>query len=168
MQAYGGRYARRGNGTHRADVQLLIVTTRAAREALELLLPSLHLQMDQAARRDTETYMAAVPDHMFARRSDRTRWANGYFKAFLVGYADAVARRITAARSRLQEETTSRALVLAGEDDRVASAFQARFPALGRARAQRLRADGYAAGEQAGHTADLGHGHLAERRLHLT
>jgi len=168
VQAYGGRYARRGNGTYRADVTLLIVSTRAARDALELLLPSLYLQMDQAGRRETDGYMTTLPTESFPRRADRTRWANSYFKAFLVGYADSVGRRITAARELLQHETTSRALVLVNEQDRIAAEFQNRFPDLGRARAQRLRADGYAAGQTAGRSADIGTGHLTADRSSLT
>jgi hypothetical protein len=173
VQAYGGRYARRGNGTYRADVTLLIVSTRAARDALALLLPSLYLQMDQAGRRETDEYMGTLPAELFPRRSDRTRWANSYFKAFLVGYADAVGRRITAAREMLRQEAvlesaTSRALVLVNDQDRIAAEFQNRFPDLGRARAQRLRADGYAAGQTAGRSADIGVGHLPGDRRTLT
>lgn len=172
IQSYGGRYARRGDGTYRADITLLIVTTKAAREALRLLVPSLLLQMDQAGARETERYMDAVPANAFNRRSDRTRWANNYFRAFLVGYADAVARRITLARAQLREEaarsaSASRALVLVGDDDRVAAEFQARFPILGKARSQRLRADGYAAGQAAGRGADIGSGHLSGSRAAL-
>ncbi|MBA9005178.1 MULTISPECIES: DUF2786 domain-containing protein [Thermomonospora] len=165
IQAYGGRYAVRGDGTRRQDMTLLIVTTRAARDALALLLPSLELQMERAGRRETDAYMAVVGEDAFARRSDRTRWANGYFRAFVVGYADAVARRITAARSGLRAEAgegSSRALVLAGEQRRVAEAFAARFPVLGRPRTQRVRADGYRAGQAAGRHADLGGGRLGD------
>lgn len=158
IRAYGGRYAVRGTGAHRRDITLLIVTTRAARDALLLLLPSLELQMEQAGRARTDGYMAAVPEHAFARRSDRSRWANDYFRAFIVGYADAVARRIEAARTRLEAaaaEGSSRALVLAGERQRVEDEFAGRFPALGKPRTHRLRADAYGAGQSAGRRAPL-------------
>ncbi|HEX2314989.1 MAG TPA: DUF2786 domain-containing protein [Thermomonospora sp.] len=163
IRAFGGRFAVRGDGTRRRDVLLLVVTTRAARDALALLLPSLQIQMEGAGRRETDAYMRDVPEHAFARRSDRSRWANGYFRAFLVGYADAVARRVETARRGLRDEAgkgTSRALVLVGEEQRVAAEFAARFPVLGRPRRHRLRADGYRAGEVAGRHADLGDGHL--------
>ncbi|REF00106.1 DUF2786 domain-containing protein [Thermomonospora umbrina] len=166
IRAFGGRYAVRGDGTHRQDITLLVVTTRAARDALSLLLPSLELQMEQAGRRETDDYMGAVPEAAFARRSDRSRWANNYFRAFLVGYADAVARRVEAARDGLRDEAVgageggSRALVLVGEERRVAAEFDARFPVLGRPRRHRLRADGYRAGRDAGRHADLGDGRL--------
>jgi uncharacterized protein DUF2786 len=158
IRAYGGRFAVRGDGTHRRDMTLLIVTTRAARDALLLLLPSLELQMELAGRRETGAYMDAVPTDAFARRSDRSRWANNYFRAFIVGYADAVARRIEAARDRLRTEVQSgsRALVLVGEEQRVTAEFHQRFPVLGKPRTQRLRSDAYHAGRTAGLRADLG------------
>lgn len=171
IRAYGGRFAVRGAGTHRRDITLLIVTTQAARDALLLLLPSLDLQMEQAGRHETDAYMAAVPEHAFARRSDRSRWANNYFRAFLVGYADAVARRIGAAKTRLRTESaegSSRELVLVGEEQRVTTEFQVRFPVLGKARTQRLRADGYTAGQVAGRHADLGTGGLGSARAALS
>lgn len=163
IKAYGGRYAVRGDGTRRQDITLLVVTTRAARDALLLLLPSLELQMEGAGRRETDAYMATVPEDAFARRSDRSRWANNYFRAFIAGYGDAVARRIEQARRGLldqEDEGSSRALVLVGEDRRVAAEFDARFPVLGRPRTHRLRADGYRAGQAAGRHADLGDGRL--------
>ncbi|SEG83983.1 Protein of unknown function [Thermomonospora echinospora] len=171
IKAYGGRYAVRGDGTRGQDITLLIVTTRAARDALLLLLPSLELQMEGAGRRETDAYMATVPKDAFARRSDRSRWANNYFRAFIVGYGDAVARRIEQARQGLLAQDgggSSRALVLAGEDRRVAAEFAARFPELGRPRVQRLRADGYRAGRVAGDRADLGDGRLGASRPAIT
>ncbi|WP_199485395.1 DUF2786 domain-containing protein [Actinomadura craniellae] len=175
IRAHGGRYAVRGDGAYRRDITLLVVTTRAARDALALLLPSLDLQAEGAAHRVTDAYMRTIPEEAFARASDRSRWANGYFRAFLVGHADAVARRIEAARVRLREEAATaacagatRALVLVGDEERVSAEFRARFPALGRGRGQRVRADGYSAGQAAGRRADLGTGGLGGPRAALS
>jgi hypothetical protein len=162
--AYGGECALRGDGTYRQDMTLLAVTTASARDALALLLPSLTLQMDGAGIRAADAVMESVPPWLFHRKSDRTRWRNGYLKSFLVGYADTVAERLEAARGRLRDEGTpgdgpcGTSLVLARDDERVRAEFAARFPRLGRARGQRLRHDGFSAGRAAGRHADLGSG----------
>ncbi|WP_329259885.1 DUF2786 domain-containing protein [Actinoallomurus sp. NBC_01490] len=162
VRAYGGACALRGDGAYRRDIALLVVATESARDALTLLLPSLTLQMDGAGTRAADAHMSAYPEELFRRKADRTRWRNGYLKAFLVGYGDRVAERIEAARGRLREEdpaaTGSAALVLARDDERVRAEFTARFPALGPARRQRVRGDGFSAGRDAGRFADLGSG----------
>ena len=169
VRAYGGACALRGNGTYRQDIALLVVATESSRGALTLLLPSLTLQMDGAGARAADAHMGDFPAELFRRKGDRTRWRNGYLKAFLVGYGDRVAERIEAARGRLRDgddhapaESTS--LVLARDDERVRTEFETRFPVLGRAREQRLRRDGFAAGRDAGRFADLGSGNVTGRR----
>ncbi|MDN3351442.1 DUF2786 domain-containing protein [Actinomadura sp. DC4] len=166
VRAYGGACALRGNGTYRQDIALLVVATESARDALTLLLPSLTLQMDGAGSRAADTHMQDFPEELFRRKADRTRWRNGYLKAFLVGYGDRVAERIEAARGRMRgdEAAESTALVLARDDERVRTEFEARFPVLGRAREQRLRHDGFTAGRDAGRFADLGSGNVAGSR----
>jgi hypothetical protein len=161
VRAYGGACALRGNGAYRQDIALLAVATESARDALTLLLPSLTLQMDGAGTRATDAHMSAYPEELFRRKADRTRWRNGYLKAFLVGYGDRVAERIEAARGRLRDEDPaagSAALVLARDDERVRTEFTARFPVLGPARRQHVRSDGFTAGRDAGRFADLGSG----------
>ena len=166
VRAYGGACARRGHGTYRQDVDLLLVATKSARDALTLLLPSLALQMDGAGTRATDAYMDGVAADLFRRKADRTRWRNGYLKAFLVGYGDRVGERVEAARGRLRDDGPAEAgaLVLARDDERVRAEFAARFPALVRGRAQRVRSDGYTAGLDAGRFADLGSGGVAGSR----
>ena len=168
VRAYGGACALRGNGTYRQDIALLVVATESAREALTLLLPSLTLQMDGAGARAADAHMGDFPDELFRRKADRTRWRNGYLKAFLVGYGDRVAERVEAARGRLRDDpaaqTGSTALVLARDDERVRTEFETRFPVLGRAREQRLRRDGFTAGRDAGRFADLGAGNVTGSR----
>jgi hypothetical protein len=165
VRAYGGECALRGDGTYRRDITLLTVTTAPARDALTLLLPSLTLQMDGAGARAADAVMAGVPEWWFRRKSDRTRWRNGYLKSFLIGYGHTVAERVEAARGRLRDEDPaqdagSTALVLARDEERVRAEFTARFPVLGRARGQRLRSDGFSDGRDAGRYADLGSGHV--------
>jgi hypothetical protein len=167
VRAYGGECAVRGDGTYRQDITLLAVATRHARDALTLLLPSLTLQMDGAGTRAADAHIGTIPEHLFRRKADRTRWRNGYLKSFLVGYGDAVARRIAGARGALREEGRAGAeggLVLASEDERVRAEFTARFPVLGKALGQRLRGDGFAAGRDAGRFADIGSGTVAGSR----
>jgi hypothetical protein len=160
VRAYGGACALRGDGTYRQDIILLAVATESARDALALLLPSLTLQMDGAGARAADAHMREHPAELFRRKADRTRWRNGYLKAFLVGYGDRVAERVEAARGRLRDEgpATPNAVVLARDDERVRTEFAARFPVLCEARAQRVRRDGFAAGRDAGRFADLGSG----------
>ncbi|HEY0543348.1 MAG TPA: DUF2786 domain-containing protein [Actinoallomurus sp.] len=160
VRAYGGACALRGDGTYRQDVILLAVATEAARDALALLLPSLTLQMEGAGARAADAHMGKYPEELFRRKADRTRWRNGYLKAFLVGYGDRVAERVEEARGRLRDEgpATPNAVVLARDDERVRTEFAARFPVVGQARAQRVRRDGFAAGRDAGRFADLGSG----------
>lgn len=172
VRAYGGECAMRGNGAYRQDITLLTVATESARAALALLLPSLTLQMDGAGARAADAHIQGFPEHLFRRKADRTRWRNGYLKSFLVGYGDAVAGRIAHARGRLHDdepagEEGSGALVLARDDRRVHDEFTARFPVLGKARGQRLRGDGFAAGREAGRFADIGSGTVAGSRLAL-
>src|SRR4051812_36022106 len=130
VQAYGGRGAIRGDRTYPSDITLLAVATRSARDALTLPLPSLTLQMDGAGVRAAEAHMAPLPPEAFRRKADRTRWRNAFLKAFLVGYADAVAERVAAARGELRDEDAgapaSGALVLARDDERVRAEFAAR------------------------------------------
>jgi hypothetical protein len=166
VRAYGGACALRGDGTYRRDVALLVVATESARDALTLLLPSLTLQMDGAGTRAADAYMDGFPAELFRRKADRTRWRNGYLKAFLVGYADRVAERVEVARGRLRGDgpAAASALVLARDDERVREEFAARFPVLGRAPEQRLRRDGFTAGRDAGRFADLGSGTVTGSR----
>lgn len=169
IRAYGGECALRGDGTYRRDIILLTVATRSARDALTLLLPSLTLQMDGAGARAADAHIATYPPDHFRRTSDRTRRRGAYLKAFLVGYGDAVAERIAAARGRLREEkppgdAPSGALVLARDEARVREEFTARFPVLGKARGQRVRLDGFTAGRHAGRFADIGSGTVGGSR----
>ncbi|GAB2845405.1 hypothetical protein GCM10027176_56540 [Actinoallomurus bryophytorum] len=165
VRAYGGACALRGDGTYRRDLALLLVATRSARDALTLLLPSLTLQMDGAGTRATDAYMDGFPLELFRRKADRTRWRNGYLKAFLVGYGDRVAERVEAVRGRLRDDgPETGALVLARDDERVREEFAARFPDLARGRAQRVRSDGFSAGRDAGRFADLGSGTVTGSR----
>ncbi len=172
VRAFGGECAILGDGTYRQDVKLLTVVTRSARDALAMLLPSLTLQMDGTGTRAADAHIRAYPEQVFRRKADRTRWRNGYLKSFLVGYGDVVAERVAQARGRLREELpsapqTSGALVLARDDDRVRAEFAARFPVLGRARGQRVRGDGFAAGRHAGRYADIGTGTVGGYRRAL-
>jgi hypothetical protein len=173
VRAYGGECAVRGDGTYRQDITLLAVTTRSARDALALLLPSLTLQMDGTAARAADAHIGRYPEELFRRKADRTRWRNGYFKSFLVGYGDTVAERIAAARGELRDETgpaakdVSNTIVLLQDDERVRAEFAARFPVLGRARGQRIRDDGFAAGRDAGRFADIGSGTVGGSRRAL-
>jgi hypothetical protein len=169
IRAYGGACAIRGNGTYRQDIALLVVATESSRDALTLLLPSLTLQMDGAGTRAADAHMRDFPEELFRRKADRTRWRHGYLKAFLVGYGDTVAERISAARGRLGAEDSATdspatSLVLARDDQRVRAEFTARFPVLGRAREQRVRRDGFTAGRDAGRFADLGTGTVTGSR----
>ena len=98
--------------------------------------------------------------------------APSYLSGFLVGYARAVAERITARRDGYAAEGTGAELVLASRDRLVAELYQATFGHLATApQAVRQRADGHAAGKAAGRAADLGDarlGHPQRRSLPAT
>ena len=87
--------------------------------------------------------------------------AASYLSGFLVGYARAVAERITARRHGYATEGTGAELVLANRDRLVAELYEATFGDLATVpQTVRQRADGIAAGQAAGLRADLGQARL--------
>lgn len=118
---------------------------------VELLFTSLLLQAGTAMR----------------QASAGARRVRAFRHAFLIGYADAIGRRI-AGRQRLVEheaatasETT--ALVLADRRDAVDRRVAELFPRLGTLRASVSDGGGLVAGHQAGLRADLGSSSLGRR-----
>lgn len=83
--------------------------------------------------------------------------APSYLSGFLVGYARAVAERITARREAYAAEGNGAELVLASRERLVADLYEATFGHLAvGSHTVRQRADGHAAGKAAGRGADLG------------
>ncbi|MQA95834.1 MAG: DUF2786 domain-containing protein [Streptosporangiales bacterium] len=169
-RAYGCMVALRGNTAGSHDRTLLVVGTASALGAVELLLASLGLQMEQAARREAERHMrplrewGALPKHMLA--GERAR----FYRSFLRAYGHAVAERIAAMRGRIAEEGRAGGeggaeVVLARDSERVRAEFGRRFPRLGKGHAERTHSTaGYRAGYASGSRADLGMGTVERDR----
>ena len=80
-------------------------------------------------------------------------------RAFLIGYAGSIGRRLAEAQRGVEQAVTSAtpgaALVLADRADQVKKAFAAEFPRIGTMRATVSSGGGLAAGSVAGQRADL-------------
>jgi hypothetical protein len=109
--------------------------------ALKTLLPLVGRQAEFAA----------------ATAASKGKRAPSYLAGFHIGYAGAVAKRITARRRDLAAEGAGAELVLASRDRLVADLYQQTFGHLNtQERSVRQRVDGIDAGIAAGRRADLG------------
>jgi Protein of unknown function (DUF2786) len=103
------------------------------------------------------------------RPAHRGESVAAYRRSWLHGFALRVHGRLVEVEQAAADEpgesprdAAGTALVLADRRDRVATAFAATFPTLGRARARTLSGSGFADGTMAGDRADLGGVRLAE------
>jgi hypothetical protein len=112
-------------------------------DSLRLLLPLILAQAQYAA------IDATAPEQ---------RRQRNYLPSFLVGYGQTVAERIAARRRPLTDEKANpgAAIVLADRAERLAALIAERFGDLTTFAGTRARADGAAAGRNAGRSADIG------------
>ncbi len=170
--AYGCKVAVYGNDATRYRRTMLMVGTRSSLAALRVLLPSIELQMEMAARAATRAYgkrlrvMTSWQDP-----GDRRTYTTAFYRDYVRGYGYGVADKIEATRGQIVDEAagTGTALVLAGDAARVQAEFTRQFPRLGKGRPEHHRHPGaMAAGRTAGRRADIGSHHLGSGRAQLT
>jgi len=100
-RAFGCRTAVYGYDATRNDKFLIMTATRSVLDALEILLPSIAAQMEQAARDAVTGYATlarrATPE--LASKAQRRILVTQYFRAFLRGYGTAAAETISTRRT---------------------------------------------------------------------
>jgi hypothetical protein len=145
--------------------------------SLQMLLPSVSLQMEASARFCAREHVARLRERRSSDRSALATERNRYYRSFVRAYGDAVAQRIVDLRTRIAEESDSQhseggapggqgenpaaatgtEVVLRSDVDRVNEEFDRRFPDLRTTRSDRtFSRDGYRAGYVRGSRAQLG------------
>lgn len=176
--AYGCQSAVRGNTSANTERTLIIVGTVSALDSLQVLLPSISMQMESSARLTARNHVSDLREMRNYDRSTLATERNRFYRSFIRAYGYAVAERIREFRTRLREEpsqeeasngsagatTTENSstrsgaeLVLRDDVDRVQEDFQRRFPQLRPTRPERTHhRAGARAGYIRGRRAELG------------
>ncbi|QVQ54956.1 DUF2786 domain-containing protein [Spiractinospora alimapuensis] len=175
--AYGCKSAVRGNQATNTDRTLIILGTQSSLDSLQLLLPSVTLQMESSARFCAKEHIDRIRERRNVDRSTLATERNRFYRSFVRAYGEAVAQRIQEFRARLAEESsaagaaggssdasggapsaaTGAELILRTDAHRVEEEFERRFPQLRPTRNERtLHRDGYRAGYVRGSRAELG------------
>ncbi|RNL83318.1 DUF2786 domain-containing protein [Halostreptopolyspora alba] len=175
--AYGCQSAVRGNTSANTERTLIIVGTVSALDSLQVLLPSISMQMESSARLTARNHVSDLRELRNYDRSTLATERNRFYRSFIRAYGYAVAERIREFRARLREEpsqaetsggsegataesSTTRSgaeLVLRDDVDRVQEDFQRRFPQLPPTRPERTHhRAGARAGYIRGRRAELG------------
>ncbi len=166
---YGCEVAVYGNDASRYTRRLLMVGTQSSLAALRILLPSIELRMESAARAATRAYGKQLRAACsWQSRADRRTHASAFYRDYLRGYGYGVADKIRAMCGEISREAagTGTALVLAADAARIRAEFAREFPRLGRTRAERHRHPGaQAQGREDGRRADIGTHHVSGARL---
>jgi hypothetical protein len=168
-RAFGCRTAVYGYDATRNDKFLIMTATRSVLDALEILLPSIAAQMEQAARDAVKGYVTlarrAMPE--LASKAQRRILVTPYFRAFLRGYGTAAAEVISSRRAAvIRASGPELGRILAADQARTNEAFRRDFPDR-----QQLRAEntghwaGLKAGTQAGWRVNLDDGYLITHDL---
>lgn len=147
-----------------------IVGPRSTIENLKILLPSVLLQMENAAAKGTRDRVRELPTWL--SQSERTRESAIIRRSFMRGFGHGIERRLEAARSEYQQDlheqaatgdglSSSRELVLLDRDQQVQAEFHRAFPKLRKARrSKHTDAQSFRQGVDAGEKANLGHNEL--------
>jgi len=171
IAAYGSRVAVFRYNETRGDKFLIVIAPRPALDALEILLPSLALQMEREARRAARAYAASVREALPQVDTAALRRApvTPYFREYLRGFGLGVSDQIRSLRTETMTAMGARlARILASHEIRVDETFNRKFPDQqplrpGHAGHTAARRDGI----DAGHAADLGGGYLACHDLYF-
>jgi hypothetical protein len=171
IQAYACRVGVSGYDATRRDKFLVMVAARPVLDALDLLLPSIAVQMETAARTAAKAYgrevRSALPGMSAGQR--RSTLKIPYFRNYLRGYGQGAAETIREIRAEyIQAEGDDLPRILAEQDIRAEQAYRRGFPdptELRRERAGHL--DGFLEGQDAGRAVDLGDEYLAQHDLVL-
>ena len=154
-RTFGCRVAVYGYDATRNDKFLIMTGTRPALDALEILLPSIAVQMEQVARAAVKGYASLVCNALprLGRKAQRRVLVTPYYRAFLRGYGQAVAETVSAARvKKIQVENPELGRILAADQTRIEEMFRRDFPDRQPLRPERT---GHRIGAQAGHRAGL-------------
>jgi Protein of unknown function (DUF2786) len=162
---FGCEVAVYGNDSSRYTRCLLMVGTQSSLAALRILLPSIELQMETAARAATRAYRKQLRAACSGQDSyERRTHAAAFYRDYLRGYGYGVADKIRAMRSEITREAagTGIALVLARDAARIRAEFAREFPKLGRTRPERHRHPrAHAQGRAEGRRVDIGRHHIS-------
>jgi hypothetical protein len=131
-RAYGGQVVTFGNDASRNARTIAIIGTQSALAALRILLPSLQMQMELAARTSTRAYGKRLREYYWQSIAELRKLTSTYYRDYLRGYGQGVASKIEAARTGISEEATgtSTALVLASDTTRIHAEYTRQFPKL--------------------------------------
>jgi hypothetical protein len=169
IETFGCRVTAFGYDATRNDKFLIMTGTRSALDALEILLPSIAILMEQAARRAVKTYASqvhgAVPQMRLA--TSRRVLVTPYFRDYLRGYGRGIAEQLQGMRApAIRAGGPALAEALSGDQARVDETFSRSFPDRKPPRPERgthERAEN--AGRRAGRIADIGDDYLAKHDL---
>ena len=169
IQAFACRVGVFGYDATRHDKFLIMVAARPVLDALDLLLPSIAVQMEAAARTSARAYgekvRSALPDLPGTR--GRSVLKAPYFRNYLRGFGQGAAETIREIRAEfIRAEGNELLWVLAEQGVRAEEVYSREFPdttGLRKERASRL--DGFLEGQAAGRAVDLGDEYLAQHDL---
>jgi hypothetical protein len=171
IAAFGCQVVVFGYNATRGDKFLIMTGTRPALDALELLLPSIALQMEQAARRAVNVYNNTVRDELphISGTGRRRGQVTVYFRDYLRGYGIGAAEKICSLRAdTMMAGVAGLAQILACDEMRVSEIFNRDFPDRQPLRPERSAHPGARQeGIDAGRAADLGDGYLASHDLYF-
>jgi hypothetical protein len=169
IQAFACRVGVFGYDATRRDKFLIMVAARPVLDALDLLLPSVAVQMESAARAAARAYgeevRSALPQMPPARASRALDVP--YFHNYLRGFGRGVAETIRVIRTEfIQAEGDDLPGILAEQNVRAEEVYNRRFPDATEMRKERVgHLDGFLEGQDAGRAADLGDEYLAQHDL---
>ncbi|HXL88817.1 MAG TPA: hypothetical protein VN969_07540 [Streptosporangiaceae bacterium] len=169
IQAFACRVGVFGYDATRHDKFLIMVAARPVLDALDLLLPSVAMQMEAAARTAARAYgeeiRSALPDLPDARK--RSVLKVPYFRNYLRGFGQGAAETIQEIRAEfIQAEGDALPRILAEQDVRAEEVYSREFPdTSGLRHEQAGHTDGFLEGQDAGQSVDLGDEYLAQHDL---
>jgi hypothetical protein len=169
VQSFACRVGVFGYDATRHDKFLIMVAARPVLDALDLLLPSIAMQMEAAARTALRAYAeevrSALPDLANARR--RSVLKVPYFRNYLRGFGQGAAETIREIRAEfIQAERDALPRILAEQDVRAEEVYSREFPDTAGLRKERAgHTDGFLEGQDAGRAVDLGDEYLAQHDL---
>jgi hypothetical protein len=169
IQAFACRVGVFGYDATRHDKFLIMVAARPVLDALDLLLPSIAMQMEAAARTALRVYgeevRSALPGLADTRK--RSVLKVPYFRNYLRGFGQGAAETIREIRAEfIQAEGDELPRILAEQDVRAEEVYSREFPDMaGLRKEQAGHTDGFLEGQDAGQAVDLGDEYLAQHDL---
>jgi hypothetical protein len=166
---FGCRVAVYGYNATRNDTFLVMVGARPALDTLELLLPEVAIQMEQAARAAVKAYGSQVTSALpqMNATTQRRVLTRPYFRDFIRGYGFSIAEQIRTLRaSYIETAGPGLVQVLQASQARIEEMFRRDFPdrqSLRKERGEHRR--GLVTGRTAGQQAGFGDHYLAVHDL---